>query len=81
MEMTDERSVAIDVAWGAEFFRDPADWHLFAVQLSVAIFKTMHRTDPCKYVGSSSKMASSCSNRMRGWKIDIVIFQGRVGHH
>jgi hypothetical protein len=79
--MPDERSVAIDVAWSAECFRDAADWYLFAVQLSVAIFKTMHCTDPCKNVGYSSKTPSSCSNWMRGWKIDILIFQRRVGHH
>ncbi|GKS65638.1 hypothetical protein YTPLAS72_29420 [Nitrospira sp.] len=46
MEMADQRLMAIDVAGGAKFLSDSADWHLLTVQLAVVVLETMHGAVP-----------------------------------
>lgn len=53
-EMTNEGCVAVDIAWCADLFCNPADRDLFAVEFAMSIFKIMH-----------SSIASESTNAVR----------------
>ena len=40
--MANEGLVTVDIAWGADLFCNPADRYLFAIELAMPIFETMH---------------------------------------